>query len=128
MNKSRINSWIPWVSGSWQAKNIQKSVCPSVFYLTVTLPELDSYPNTQSWIYTLYNIHTIHCTVIHTIHCTVIHTIQCILIHTIHCTVIHTIHCTTKYTLYTLFTALHTIRHPIYYTLQYTLYIVQHIS
>ena len=42
LNKSRISSWTLWVSGSCQAKNIRKNVWPPVFYLTVTLPELDS--------------------------------------------------------------------------------------
>ena len=32
-------------------KKEKKSVWPSVFYLTVTLPELDSKPNSQSLIY-----------------------------------------------------------------------------
>ena len=32
----------PWVSGSWHAKNIPNYFWLSVFYLTVTLTELDS--------------------------------------------------------------------------------------
>lgn len=51
LNKLRISSWTLRVSGSCQAKNIQKKNWPSVFYLTVTLTELDLYANSKSLIY-----------------------------------------------------------------------------
>ena len=38
LNKLRISSWTPQVSGSWEVSNIPQNVWLAVFYLTVTLP------------------------------------------------------------------------------------------